>query len=79
MSADNILLDIRSFISASLNDDLTEAEKEALRFSNGMDIVEAIDDHFDNIIIVEEYDPFNDPEARAMLGLAGINVHGRNR
>jgi hypothetical protein len=79
MSANQLLLDIQGFISASVRDDLTETDKRSLRFSNGMDIVEAIDAYFDqsNIEIIEEYDPFRDPDARALLGLAGINVHGR--
>jgi len=77
MTAENLLKDIHTFISASLNDDLTEAEMGDLRFSNGMDILEAIDDYFSNVIVVEDYDPFADPDARALLGLAGINVHGR--
>jgi len=77
MSAVDLLEDIHKFISASLNDDLTEAEMTALRFSNGSDILEAIENYL--LTSNDKYDPFADPEARAIFGLAGINVHGVRR
>jgi hypothetical protein len=79
MTSNQLLCNIRDFISASVKDDLSESERQALSFNNGLDIIEAIDNHLDNTYIVEEYDPFDDPEARALLGRAGINVHGHKR
>jgi len=79
MSANTLLTDIHTFISASLHDNLTEAERGELKFSNGSDILEAIENYFSDMEVDQEYDPFTDPEARQILGLAGINVHGVRR
>jgi len=81
MSANLLLKDIRDFIIAATRDDITEAERASLRFSNGMDIVEAIDAQLgegpSSVVIVEddEFDPYTDPDARMMLERAGIATY----
>lgn len=77
---EQLLQDIREFIVAATNDDLTEEEREALRFSNGAEIVEAIDNKLNTgTMMVEQFDPYSDPETKAMLERAGIATHRHRR
>jgi len=78
MTSDELLLDIRDFIDAALNDNLTEAERARLRFANGAAIVAAINSHLHEVgpVLIEgEFDPYTDEETRKMLERAGIATH----
>jgi len=77
MSAIELLSDIKQFIEAASRDNLTEAERVSLRFSNGAEIVDAIDEILGNpqLEIIEDFDPYTDPETVAMLELGGIATY----
>lgn len=75
-----LLQDIREFIVAATHGDLTEEEREALRFSSGADIVEAIDEELETeTTVVEEFNPYTNPDSKAMLERAGIPTHNHRR
>lgn len=75
---EQLLRDIREFILVATKDEVTEAERAALRFNSGADIVEAIDAEL-SAEQPDEFDPYRDEETKKMLERAGIATYRHRR
>jgi len=68
----DLLYDIKAFIVTASRSNITEAERNSLRFNSGAEIVEAIDQLGSQESI---FDPYTDPDTVAMLERSGIATY----